>query len=98
MPELITPRHPRWQEFLERLEGPEGCNFRYKDPAHPDPTKVSWDCASGGPHRHDHARKILATMGLAPNTIDASCAYFGSRGGYCDCEILFNVVRIGNPK
>jgi hypothetical protein len=22
--------HPRWKEFLDRLSGPEGCNFREK--------------------------------------------------------------------
>jgi hypothetical protein len=88
----MLPTSLRWAEFLDRLEGPEGCNFRYiGDPAHPKPTDTTWDCASGGPNRHAHAHKILAAMGLDSGAIDASCAYFDAHGGYCDCEILFNV-------
>jgi hypothetical protein len=37
------------------------------------------------------ARAILETM---PDIdIEASFAFFEEYGGYCDCEILFNVVR-----
>jgi hypothetical protein len=30
--------------------------------------------------------------GLTKKQIDASCTYFEEHGGWCDCEILFNVV------
>lgn len=37
------------------------------------------------------ARAILETM---PDIdVEASLAFFEEYGGYCDCEILFNVVR-----
>ena len=42
---VMTTSHPRWSEFVERLEGPEGCNFRRKDPT--DPNSTTWDCAAG---------------------------------------------------
>jgi len=30
-------------------------------------------------------------MGLDEPSIDASTASFKGRGGYCDCEVIFNV-------
>src|SRR5688572_18198194 len=26
--DLMTPEHPRWDEFCNLLEGPEGCDFK----------------------------------------------------------------------
>jgi hypothetical protein len=26
--EIMTPKHPQWREFIKRLCGPEGLNFR----------------------------------------------------------------------
>jgi hypothetical protein len=43
---------------------------------------------SGTSHRH-HAKKVMADMGDVD--IAESLAFFESHGGYCDCEILFNV-------
>jgi Protein of unknown function (DUF2695) len=40
---------------------------------------------------HRHAKKVLAEMGDVD--IPASLEYFENHGGYCDCEILFNVDR-----
>ena len=41
-------------------------------------------------HNHQHAVRIMAAMGNID--IPASIKYFASRGGFCDCEILFNVA------
>ena len=38
------------------------------------------------------ATHILRTMGFDEDFIYASMAYFAEHGGYCDCEILFNVA------
>jgi hypothetical protein len=81
---VMTRRHKRWAEFCERLEGPEGCNFRKK----PD-GRTTWDCKSG--RDKSRAIAILTAMGATVGEIVASCEYFSSLGGYCDCEILFNV-------
>jgi hypothetical protein len=40
-------------------------------------------------HDHRRARRVMAEMGGFD--IDASLAYFEAHGGYCDCEIMFNV-------
>lgn len=42
-----------------------------------------------GDRRHRHARRLMSEMGNID--IEKSIALFESRGGYCDCEILFNV-------
>jgi hypothetical protein len=85
--QVMTSDHPRWQEFYGRLEGPEGCNFREKVPG--DPTTVKLDCTSK--NDHTNARKILSAMGFNQAQVDSSCEYFNSCGGFCDCEVLFNV-------
>jgi len=75
--DLILPRHPRWNEFVARLAGPNGCNFG----------EQSWTCF--GDLRF--TRQILAQMGMRPAPIDVCIAYFKDHGGYCDCEVIFNV-------
>jgi Protein of unknown function (DUF2695) len=42
-----------------------------------------------GEHVHRHAKAVMAAMGGID--IEATLAFFESRGGYCDCEILLNV-------
>jgi hypothetical protein len=73
--EIMTPEHPRWSEFAERLGGPEGCNW----------TDDSWRC--GGDHRW--SREILGSMtGI---DLEASVGYFLEHDGHCDCEVLLNI-------
>jgi hypothetical protein len=81
--EVMTPDHPRWEEFCRRLSGPEGCHFRQN----PD-GNTTWTCAAG--NDKTLAAKILRAMGM---DVDESLAYFEAHGGYCDCEILFNVQQ-----
>ena len=78
---VMTPRDARWAEFVERLEGPEGCNFHEDDQG-----SVVWSCPGG--HDKPAARRILTAMGY---DVDQSLDYFEQYGGHCDCEILFNV-------
>lgn len=79
--EVMTPNHPRWKEFCNRLAGPEGCDFKKK----PD-GNAAWTCAGG--NDRTFAAKILKAMNM---DVAASLAFFSERGGHCDCEILFNV-------
>jgi Protein of unknown function (DUF2695) len=48
---------------------------------------LKWSCQ----HGHCQAERIMAEMGGID--IKASIAYFEEHGGYCDCEILYNVDR-----
>jgi hypothetical protein len=75
--EPLLPRHARWEEFLERLCGPEGCDFRGQ----------RWTCQ--GDHRF--TRAILSSMGISEAAAEVSIAYFHDHHGYCDCEVVFNV-------
>ena len=77
----LLPGHPSWGEFIERLAGPEACNFRTD----------GWTCF--GDLRF--TTRILREMGLDEPSIDASAACFKGRGGYCDCEVIFNVDHPG---
>lgn len=77
----MTPEHPAWEEFYRRLSGPEGCDFR------PHPIEgLTFNC--DGDITRSMATKILQDMGA---DVDASRDYFSDHGGFCDCEIIFNV-------
>ena len=82
----MTAIDPRWDEFRNRLGGPEGCNFHEETPG--DLDSMTWRCD----HDHRRAKKILLDMGY---DIDTSIQYFNDLGGFCDCEILFNVGECG---
>jgi hypothetical protein len=81
----MTPDHDRWEEFLDRLGGPEGCDFQENEDGPPtsicDPSDLTKPAC----------RRIMRRMGLSRREIAASLAYFEQHGGYCDCEVLFNV-------
>lgn len=78
---LVIPGHPRWEEFVERLEGPAGIDVR----------GTSTRC-SGSEDKPVSAR-ILRAMGLRPAQVAANLRYFEAHGGYCDCEVWMNVDR-----
>ena len=79
MPQVMTKEHPKWEEFCKRLRGPEGCDFREGGTA----------CIGGRDKRF--AIRILRTY--EDIDIQETINYFEQHGGYCDCEILLNVVR-----
>lgn len=79
--QVMTPDHFLWDVFADRLSGPEGCDFKE------DKEKgYTWKCAGGT--NKTYATIILEDMGM---DVEKSLAYFEQHGGYCDCEILFNV-------
>jgi hypothetical protein len=82
----MSPDHERWEEFIGKLNGPEGCNFRLVVPD--DNRSMTWTCDST--KSCPLARKILTEMGSSLAEIERSLAYFREHGGYCDCEIVLN--------
>ncbi|KKM82205.1 hypothetical protein LCGC14_1321900 [marine sediment metagenome] len=84
--ETMNYDHPKWEEFLERLDGPEGCNFQQSDPK--NTRSLTWKCQGG--EKQGSATIILKDMDC---DIKASFEFFNEHGGYCDCEILFNVTK-----
>ena len=87
---MMTPKHKHWHIFVSKLEGPLGCNFRTEDAD----TPLLWDCE----HNHKYATKILGMMGYTPGQIKKTIEYFRQQGGYCDCEVLFNVDKAGREE
>ena len=83
---IMSPAHQRWEEFMDRLEGPEGCNCQPDPDA---PCGLTWHCD----HSTTHARRILEDMGA---DVEASLSGFEEFGGYCDCEIVLNYALHSN--
>jgi hypothetical protein len=81
---MMTPRHPKWNDFVRRLEGPEGVNCR-RDP---ELGEVTWDCY----HNFRNSAAVLARMGLPTDDIEATFEFFVREGAYCDCEVLLNLM------
>ena len=82
----------RWQEYFKRLEGPEGCDFKWEGPGE---TNASWKCAGGNDKSYSEA--ILTAMGLDERTINEALECVHSLGGHCDCEVLFNAAEGIDP-
>ena len=80
MDNVMNCEHPKWIEFMDRLAGEGYCDFRVEAGIY------VWDCDRT--KDRPFARALLAEYGC---DIDASMAFFSSRGGHCDCEIVFNV-------
>jgi hypothetical protein len=78
----FTTGHPRWQEFIGRLE--QRLNFRERSDK---PGDYEWLCGKGE-DRFAYTREVLTAMGLQP---EASLATIRSQGHVCcDCEIILN--------
>lgn len=69
------------KEFIKRLGGKEGCNFRGKG------KNMKWNCDA---KTHNLSRKILTKMKISQKEQDEFLKKCEKYGGYCDCEILFN--------
>lgn len=76
--QILTPSHPRWREFTSTLSD----RLLAEVPAHR---------TSGCDNTHREAVAVMTVMGDID--IKASLTFFEKYGGYCDCEILFNVAK-----
>jgi len=74
------------KEFFGRLEGPDGCDFKEDEEG-----KGTWKC-KGGTDK-SLAQAILEKMGVEPVEIVGFLSLCEERGGYCDCEIVFNAAE-----
>lgn len=78
MYEIVRPGHPKWKDFVEKLE--ETCNFKTVK------GKTTWDCSGD----LSFARTILEEM--QDVDIERTLEWFEEHGGFCDCEILLNIA------
>jgi hypothetical protein len=79
----LTIGHPRWREFLDRLE--QRLAFRERGDR---PGDYEWRCGKGK-DRFGYAREVLTTMGLQPEASLANIRV--QRHVCCDCEIVINL-------
>lgn len=88
---MMTPQHPDWDEFVNRLT--EALAGPTAIAGNPEPDSVV-TAAIRGCNGHgrgapfESARAVLLNMDV---DVAASLAFFEEHGGYCDCEILLNV-------
>lgn len=85
---LMTPEHPQWNEFIALLLGEEGMNAHQEDER-----GWVWTCYGGNDKRF--ATAVLEKH-FPEVDVPATLAFFEENGGYCDCEIFFNVDPAGN--
>lgn len=74
------------QEFFEKLEGPQGCDFKEDTGC-----GLTWACAGGNDKRF--AVAILEGMDIEQQERDNFLEKCHELGGHCDCEILFNAME-----
>lgn len=80
--QFMRPGHPRWREFLDKLEGSDGCDFKRDEKG-----EATWRCKGG----NDKSLATAILQSLGDVDVPGSLIYFENNGGHCDCEILFNV-------
>ena len=78
---VMCPDHPQWVEFLDRLWGPEGCQFQLDEARW-----ATWRCD----HGTSRTAAILSAMGA---DVEASLDWLVQRGGSCDCQIVLSAWR-----
>jgi hypothetical protein len=78
---VMGPTHPEWAAFCTALAGEGYCDFTEDEEGKP-----SWHCQ----HDHRHTRSLLANKWPMID-VEATLKLFRDHGGYCDCEVLFNV-------
>ncbi|MCX6739949.1 MAG: hypothetical protein NTZ49_01835 [Candidatus Parcubacteria bacterium] len=92
MSSVMTLEHPRWQEFVDRLQGEEGCNWIHvpavevKDGKVID-NEIDWDFPGiAGDKDLDICRKILERMGDID--VEGSLEYFRKYDVADDAEVV----------
>jgi len=90
MKEIMNTKHPNFDKFCQLLEGEEGCNFRKNEKG-----ETIWNCK--GRTDKSFATAILKKHFPKVNT-KKTLQYFEENGGYCDCEILFNIANVTGSK
>ena len=79
----LTIGHPRWDEFIGRLE--QRLEFRERGD---QPGNIEWRCGKGE-DQFAYTREVLTEMGLQPEASLANIRV--QRSVCCDCEIVFNL-------
>lgn len=71
-------------QFLYRLDGPDGCNMREVN------GRPTWNCPNDP--AKPLSRRILEGMGIPELEQEMLLGYVERHGGVCDCEIMLNAM------
>jgi hypothetical protein len=94
---IMNKNHPKWEEFLERLDGIEGCNFRYIDEnltekqGLNDRININWNCKHG--NNKYYAKEIIRKY-YPECHIRLTMQFFESKGACCDCRNIIYFWRL----
>jgi hypothetical protein len=77
----MSPGHPEWPEFIERLAGPEACDVSKGG---------SWRC-----HNDTRGTEAILRKHHPDCDLATTLGFFASQGGHCDCEVILNVRPLG---
>ena len=77
----MSPGHPDWPEFIERLAGPEACDVSKGG---------SWRC-----HNDTRGTEAILREHHPDCDLATTLGFFASQGGHCDCEVILNVRPLG---
>jgi hypothetical protein len=91
-PSPISKNHPRIEEFLEKLAGPQGLNLQ----KHFDLDADHVGRCSGSP-QCPAVRRILATMGFSQVAIEECLLYCRAHKLGCDCTIFVGIREVEGP-
>jgi hypothetical protein len=80
----MEPNHPRWREFVSRLERVIVVSFE----------PLEWLCEGPGDFRH--AEQVLREMG-GEIDIAMTLRFFEDQGGIRDCGILDHIAWAATP-
>ena len=79
--EVLTPASDRWDEFIDRLSGPDGVDFVHET------SGWHWTCCGS----IDRPKSVAILTDMGGIDVAATLHYFEQRGGHCDCEVVLNV-------
>ena len=76
--EILSPGHPRWGEFVVKLSRSLIV------------TDTKWRC--DGDRHYRYTKQVMGEMGYGEIDIAETLQFFQAHGGFCDCEVMFNVA------
>lgn len=85
---ILTREHPQWDQFIQILEGILYFHEIENEDGEPD---IAWHCESDFTQTTAVLNFMISLGILKDIDIDGTIEYFQENGGYCDCEVLFNV-------
>jgi hypothetical protein len=86
---MMTKEHPRIEEFLDELGGPQGLDLH----GHCNLDHIHFGRCDGKPGRL-LTRRILSRMGFTGAQVKQTFLYFDSSRLACDCAVYLDILNV----